>query len=220
MDVQPTKKSETLGERLKKRRESLGLSQEEASIEIQSPVRYIQAFEDDDYTVFSAKVYALGFLKKMLAALSIKDTASFSSEFNREWEVQRSRRRPEITPLPENRGARIYLTPFRAGAAALVVFGLLIIAFFGYRFSHFLLSPSISIVEPHDRSEVSGPAVHIKGNTEKESRLTVNGREVNISEQGEYDEWFEVGAGINTLEFVVADRFGKTARKVRYILVK
>lgn len=218
--VHRQKETDSLGGKIKKRREELGLSIEEIAREILTNADYVRAIEDDDYGVFSAKVYARGFFKKILVVLAIDDPAVFVGEFDREWDIQRFRNRPEMTPLPENRGRMPYLTPKRLGIGGLCVFLLFVAVFFGYRFMHFLVPPKLTIIEPWDLSEVNEPVVRLKGETEKESRLTVNGREVTISARGDFDETFELAAGLNILEFIVKDRFGKMSKESRAIFVK
>lgn len=220
MASHPTKNSESLGERLKRRREALNLTAENVAAEIQAPLKYIYAFEADDYRVFSAKVYALGFFKKILVVLACEDAAMLTVEFGHEWDIQRFRSQSEIKSLPENRGKTPYVTPLRVGIVLLGLCGLFILFFFGYRFAHFLLSPKLIIVEPKDHSQVFGPVIHVKGMTEKESRLTMNGREVNIGERGDFVDSVELGAGLNILEFIVKNRFGKIGKETRAVLVK
>ena len=60
------KEPESLGERLKKLRETAGFSRAEIARDIQAPSRFVEALEEDSYELFPAKVYALGFLKKFV----------------------------------------------------------------------------------------------------------------------------------------------------------
>lgn len=214
------KETLTLGERLRSRREFLGWSVDDLSRETSIPVKYIRALEDDNYSAFSAKVYGLGFLKKALAVLSSENADEFLQEFSREWDVRHYRNPKETLPLPQNRGPEPYLTPRRLGIVSAFLLFLLLLGFLGIRFGAFLSAPKITLEEPKNFIAVSEPAVQLKGRVEKESRLTVNGREIMLDERGNFDETLELAPGVNALEFLIKDRFGKETRAMRYVLVK
>ncbi len=214
------KEPDTLGERLKKRREELGLSLETIARETKSPARSIRALEEDDFGYFSAKIYALGILRKILAALPDDPKEEFMAEFNNEWEVRNFRNKKELIPLPENRSREPYITPRKLGLAGGTVLLAALLLFLGFRFVRFIGPPILLVEEPGPETSTSEPMVRVKGRTEKESQLTVNGRELRIDENGNFNEEIELAAGLNALEFWVQDRFGKVNKEVRYILVK
>src|SRR3989338_438908 len=210
------KEPESLGERLKERRESLGLTIQVLAQEVQAPQKYIMGLEEDRYEVFSAKIYALGFLKKILGVLNFEGRGEFLKEFSNEWDVQMFRTRKELAPLHENRGEEPLVTPTRLGIAAGVLFLVLFLVFFGFRLTRFVGTPRLVIEEPDNSAAFEGPVIRVKGRTEKESRLTVNGRELKIDEVGNFSEEIELAAGLNSLEFLVQNRFGKESKEVRH----
>jgi len=215
-----SKESPTLGGRLKKRRETLGWSIEDISREISITPKYIRAFEEDDYDILPARVYALGFLRKVLTALAFEHPEEFVKEFGNEWEVRHYHAPKELKPLPQNRGLEPYLTPRSLGIGIAVLFFVLFVGYLGFRMINFVDAPLLSIDEPDDKISVTRPVIQIKGRVEKESQLTVNGRGINVDEAGNFNEEFELAAGINALEFLVKDRFGKESRTIRHVLIK
>lgn len=215
-----TSQSSTLGNRLRSRREELGWSVEDLSHEISLSPKYIHALERDDYGVFSAKVYALGFLKKVLTALSFENKEEFLKEFANEWDVRHYRRPKEIKPLPQNRGPQPYLTPRRLGLASSAFIFLLFLGYTGVRFISFVSAPELMLEKPENLTAVHEPLIQVRGSAEKESQLMINGRAIMLDKQGNFDEVLELAAGVNTLEFVVRDRFGKETKALRYVLVK
>lgn len=220
MSLRTLKESETLGERLRKRREALNLSEKDVANEIQAPLKYIRGLENDDYSVFSAKVYALGYLKKFMEAIAIEDPQAFIKEFGTEWEVRMFRKNKEFQPLPENRGQKPLVTPLKLGlgigGVALVCF----LLFFGFRLMKFVSTPDFTLEEPGNGMEFTEPVVSVRGKVEKESSLTVNGRELKIDGEGRFDEKIELAAGVHALEFIARNRFGKITREVRNVIIK
>lgn len=215
-----TKEQDTLGERLRKRREAIGLSANQIARDIQAPARFLQGLEEDNYEIFPAKVYAKGFLRKFLEVISFPETDNFLKEFDAEWEVRMFRNRRGVSSLPAVNSPSIYLTPRRLGMALGSVALSLILLMLGIQLVRFVSSPAIKLDRPEDRAVLEEPLAQIKGKTEKESQLTVNGREIKIDGSGYFDEIIEVGAGLNELEFLVKDRFGKETKMTRYIIVK
>lgn len=220
MSPKVIKTEPALGERLQKRREDLHMSREDISHEIQVPLRYIDALEENNFGVFSAKVYAVGFLKKILEVLAVEEKEVYLQEFSNEWEVQMYRSPKELRPLPENRGDYPLVTPARLGFVLGGIFLLMVLAFFGLRLTKHISKPILSIEEPKNQSVFEIPIVQVRGQTEKESQLTVNGRELKIDQNGFFNEGVELPSGLNALEFITKNRFGKEDKEVRYILVK
>jgi transcriptional regulator with XRE-family HTH domain len=220
MSLRTLKESETLGERLKKRREALNLSEKDVVNEIQAPLKYIRGLENDDYSVFSAKIYALGYLKKLIRAIAIEDPQAFLKEFGTEWEVRMFRKNKGLQPLLENRGEKPLVTPLRLGLGIGGVALLGFLLFFGFRLMKFVGTPDFTLEEPRNGMEFTEPVVLVRGRVEKESSLTVNGRELKIDEQGRFDEKIELAPGVHVLEFIVKNRFGKITKETRSVIIK
>lgn len=211
--------SQSLGVRLCQRRKFLGQSISDLSLKTAIPEKYIYALERNDYNVFPAKVYAVGFLKKLLIALSFENIEEILNEFGNEWEVHYYASQ-EIKPIPYRLVREPYLTPRRISIVAAVFLFVFFVGYIGLRFSVFLSAPELTLDEPQNFIALNEPLVRLKGKVEKESQLTVNGREIILDEHGNFDEMLELAGGVNSLEFVVKDRFGEESRVMRYVLVK
>lgn len=220
MSLKKPHENETLGSRLRKRREALGLSIKDVADEIQTAQKHVLALEEDNYGVFSAKVYATGFLKKILKLLGDEDPETWLTEFNTEWEVRMFRKEKTVVALPENRGEEPFLTPGRLGLITGGVLLLFFLLFLSSQLVNFIGTPGLNINQPEDQTILTHPLVRVSGKTEKESRLTVNGRELRIDGKGNFDEEIELSTGLNALEFLVENRFGKKNKEVRYVIVK
>lgn len=218
--INSLKKSETIGERLKKQREQLGLTLIEVAHRIQAPPQFVQALEEDDYKRFPAKVYALGFFKRLLQELAVPDSEEWLKGFNNEWGVRMFRKTKEAVPLPENRGEEPYITPARLWTGMGILLFVVLLIFLSLRFTNFVTMPELNLEMPREQEVLEKPAVKIKGRTEKESQLTVNGRGIKIDGQGNFEEDIELVTGLNTLEFRTQNRFGKESKVVRHVLVR
>ena len=211
----------SVGRKLREERGRAQLTLEKVSALLHVPVATLEALEADTYDHFPAKVYAAGVLKKYAALLSCEDIEGMLNEFSTEWDVRYFHVKRELTPLPENRGAQPFVTPRRFWVilASIILLGLFI--YIGFRVAVFVRRPPFTIEYPPERSlRFSGRLLEVKGSVERESSLTVNGREITIDSEGNFSDAIELRPNRNTLEFVATNRFGKVARDVRYVLVE
>lgn len=215
------KEQTTLGERLRLRRNELGFEIRDASFISHVPPHFIEALENNDYHKFSAKVYALGTLEKLLKALTYENETELMKEFSNEWDIITFRTKGEILPLPGNSIVKPYLTPQRIGLAFLLITAILLTIFLGTRLIQFANPPDFILEEPPESIVKSRePTLFLKGAIEKEGRLTVNGREIKVDAVGKFEDRIELTVGVNTLEFLIKDRFDKERREIRYVVVK
>ena len=140
--------------------------------------------------------------------------------FQEEWLAHFPEKEEEPVALPEQKKYFWLFTPGwlmqGLGLLALAVFFI----FLGIQLMHFTGAPRLALNEPDDQFVVNVPLVQVKGVTEKESQLTVNGRDVTIDGAGNFDAQIDLQPGVNTLEFLVRNRFGKETRLTRAGVVR
>ncbi|MBI2053317.1 MAG: helix-turn-helix domain-containing protein [Candidatus Sungbacteria bacterium] len=211
-----------LGERLRQAREEMRMTPETLGRETRISSRYIRALESGDWRAFSAKVYAQGALKRVIEVCRMEDAEFLINALDQEWEAAfpetRSLPRSSLKNLAYPRSFR--LTPRRIGIGTAVGLLVLVAGFWGIRLVAFAAPPLLRLAEPADHAGYESFAVSVRGRTEKESRLTVNGRELTLDERGNFDEKIELPQGAHELEFVSRNRFGKEQTVVRHIFVK
>lgn len=209
----------SLGQRLRARREELGLTIKDIADGLQTSQNFVRALEEGLYKEFTAKVYARGFFLRLLTLLGITDdAASLVFQFEQEWEI--SMRSVFYKPTPGVQEVA-HVTPLQIRRGVMVCVLLLLLSFLGFRLFNFLRAPALVIHEPFDQeARKSEPVMKVTGKGEKESRLTVNGRELRMAESGEFADTIEMLPGLNTLEFILENRFGKLTRVTRYVLVE
>lgn len=214
----------SLGRELRRLREAIGMSPEDVARETRISVQYIRALEAGDYRAFSARVYAQGTVRRMGKIFEGADADSLAALCGREWDEVINRGRNTDDPMRERNGAlrpaRFFLTPRRIGILAAASFSLLLALFLSRRLVAFSAPPALVVESPADESGSATPVVEVSGATEKESSLTVNGRELTLDERGNFDEKIELPPGVSELQFISRNRFGKTQSVVRHIFVE
>jgi cytoskeletal protein RodZ len=106
---------ESLGNKLKTARESKGFSYDYVSCEINIPSRYLEALEMENFSVFSAELYVLGFLKNYGEYLDL--------DVNQLLSLYRSLKIQE-QPVPLEDLLRSSPPPKRFGVIAVILAGL------------------------------------------------------------------------------------------------
>lgn len=215
------KEQTTLGERLRLRRNELGFDIRDASFMSHVPPHFIEALENNDYHKFPAKVYALGTLGKLLKALTYENETELMKEFSNEWDIIMFRVKRGVQPIPGNSIIKPYLTPQKISLLFLFILAALLVIFLGVRLIEFLNPPDFILEEPRGSVvESREPILLLRGAVEKESQLTVNGREIKVNAVGKFEEKIGLVVGVNALEFLVKNRFGKEKREIRYVVVR
>jgi len=214
------KKFYELGKVLQSQRQKMELTLDILSEDLQVSLDYLKALEEGNYAIFPAKVYALGFLKKLISFLGLNDAKEeMLAEFEIEWERQkfissaysaaRDKRKLPVITL-----GKIGIV---AGGVAIVV----LLVFLGARLFYFISAPELTILEPAENElMVRGSFIWVKGNTRKESVLSINGRELKVDGEGRFSEKIELVSGLNYLKFNSQDRFGKISQVVKYVVKK
>ena len=94
----------------------------------------------------------------------------------------------------------------------------LIIAFFGYEFKS-LRPPRLEVLEPAKDLFATTTSFDVRGRTDPDADLSLNGRPLFSGGSGEFSERIFLVSGVNRLEFLAKNRYGKTTRVTRYIVV-
>lgn len=98
----------------------------------------------------------------------------------------------------------------------LIVFFLLVAAYAYYEFRGLLYGPSISI--SGRVMEVSEPLVTIEGDATRIARLSMNGQDIPVTEDGKFSEPYVLARGYNRIVLVASDKYGKSTERAIEII--
>ena len=80
-------------------------------------------------------------------------------------------------------------------------------------------TPQIQISSPAaDNLIVNSPSIKLSGEVNSRDKLTVNGEEILVGENGHFEKDFSLQPGINTIEFRVKRFLGKETAVVRQVI--
>lgn len=124
-----------------------------------------------------------------------------------------------MQPMITRRIPQHYITQQNFVLAVAAVVLAAIIGFFAYEFK-FLRSPALVVGAPERDLIAEHTAFDVRGRTDPDADLTLNGRPLYSGETGEFTERIYLVKGANRLEFESKNRYGKTTRVTRYIVVR
>lgn len=193
----------TVGEILKKERESkqLDLLQIEKDIRIRR--KFLKAIEENDFSIFSSKVYIIGVIRAYSNYLGLDDKrilAFFRRDYGRNEEVKFKKK-----------VASDYLTPQtkRLVSAGLIGVIFLFSLYFGYQLKLYLSPPSFTLLSPKKTSNIRQDRVQIIGKTEKEAQITIFGEKIFPNNNGIFEYDLPLKKGVNNLKIEIWGANGK-----------
>lgn len=205
------------GEKIKKTREEKQIEIKTLAKLTRIPEKYLIAIEESTFNILpKAKAHRIAYVRSIAKALLLPADECLT-QFEKELGL-------EDTHLPHPlSGIRMF--PFSSISIFLrnLTAGALVIVFAGYlvwQVKGVLQPPKLSVFSPTEGHIVSSPRITIQGETEKESRLTVNGMEIMISEQGKFAADIDLSHGVNTIEISATKKHGKTTTIIRHVVVK
>lgn len=211
----------TLGERLREIREESNLTLEDIQRKIGVSKKYIEYLEQSRYEMLPGDVYVRSFLKKYVAVLRINEEKVFKL-YQGERKVAESlvKQEKKIYFPPKSKVNFTPFTPkfFRNIIIAVLVLGILV--YLGWELFRVISPPALSVTYPPDRLVTESKNLKITGQTEPESKVLVNGKEVYVDSRGHFQEEIVLKEGINVIKVSAYKKQGKESVVSREILYK
>ncbi len=104
--------------------------------------------------------------------------------------------------------------------AGFSIFFILIVVYALFVSKDLLFGVKITNVNLKDGLVLSGSVFEITGNAKNAIKLTLNGREISINGQGDFDETIALLPGYNIINIKARDKFGHTDEKNYKVIYK
>jgi cytoskeletal protein RodZ len=197
---------EGLGQRLIRAREQQKLSLEQISQDLHIPVNQLMGLEREDFSVFSAELYARGAYRAYAMYLGIY-SRSASREFQRTLLTVR-----EHVPLklhtPES-FLESLLNPRIIFIAGCVTVALVVGGYIAWQVQSFWRRPHLEVTAPTS-SIITGTNTTITGIAEQQGRVTINGEPVLLTSDATFAVPLVLRQGLNPVTVEVVNAAGRT----------
>lgn len=212
---------ETLGEYLLEVRTELGLTLEEVSQKTGVYEKFIHYIETGKYHLLPPGVYVLGFLKKLAAVYKIQED-TLLQQYRKERGIVEHAEAKKVAEEKswKSKFKNITITPklITISGSVAVVF----LAFFYVVFQVFAINktPDLTITEPKNDAVISGTTVTVAGKTEPGIIVAINGQNVFVDTEGNFNTTIGVAPGQKELKIEAANKFGKKNEHVMALRVE
>lgn len=205
-----------VGDLLKAARLEKKLTLSTVSRKLKLPVTTLKAIEKNRYQNLQSYTYLLGFIKNYATFLEL-DTNKTIAIFKRDYKKTKKKKimptgftKPLNSPWQPN-------TTFRTNLTAILV-SLLFLIYLGFSFYKLQSPPKLTIFKPENGQELTNPVL-VKGKTNHDATLTLNGKTINIEPDGSFTTIFNGSAGAHELKLISTSRRQKTTQKPLHIII-
>lgn len=206
----------TVGSILREKREARGISLAKVEQATRIRARFLEAIENDDYTVLPSVAYAKGFVKNYSDYLGL-DSETVLAFFRRQTtEMPKSSILPRGVSEPLNR-SMLQLTPGKFVALIVVALIALFVGYFGIQYKNLQKAPQLTIDAPAHQAVTTERRVDVLGITDPDATVTVNGVSVLVRGDGKFFDQVTLEPGVNKITIVSTSRFGKSTTVVREV---
>ncbi len=200
----------TLGEKLKKIRSEYRISLNEVYKQTKIQVKYLEYLENGEYEKLPAEVYVRGFVRSYAQFLGT-DEEVLVKMYERERNIQKNLKKEQFQ---EQTKSTFNFPHFIVTPKLFIVSGVIVVALSGFiylyrEFQSFASVPRLVILEPSDGQVINTHDVSVRGTTEKDASVIINGQSVLVHDNGEFSEQVGLQPGLNTFTVVSSNKFKK-----------
>lgn len=110
--------------------------------------------------------------------------------------------------------------PLMIKASCLTIIVGFLLGYIGIQVKEILKPPTLSLSAPTKSFSTSRDKVPIKGKTNKEVSISINGKKISHNSEGKFKKEIELNEGLNTIIIKAKKEHGKATTKVRHVVKK
>ncbi len=207
-----------IGQRLREERQKRNLTLEDVAKETKIRHSFLLAIERGEYKKLPSSAYAQGFVQNYAEYLGMSKREVLAL-FRREFDEEKVYK---VLPQGFAKTSDVSRFSFRIHHTAVIVLFLLLFLFgfilFQYRYA--LINPPLLVESPKDGIVVSGKEIVVKGRTDANATVTINGEAVTVLSDGTFAKRLSLFPGDTVVEIAAKHRLGKEATTLRRVTVQ
>jgi cytoskeletal protein RodZ len=212
---------EGLGEKLAKKRISLGLDLKDVERNIKIRAKYIEAIENSKYDVLPPEVFVKGFVRSYAEFLKL-DPNKVMKIYERERRLVENVRKAKSTPpiVKPLDTPRFVITPKTISLGGLAILALGIVLYISWQVNILTAAPKIQLTSPGDNINIEANDVVIEGKTDLSATVLINDVEIGTDQEGKFKEKINLGEGVNIIKIKAQNKMGRFTEITRTIVSK
>ena len=205
------------GARLKAARELRQITPEMAARHLNIKLEYLLAIEEDHFSYLPAGLYSKNYIKEYAALVGIPANETkkwleenlFNINENNNPFSQKIVRRQEFIVFPKL---------FKNILLFLIFFACLF--YFAFYLKKIIAPPELVIYQPDKNFKTTENFIEVKGFTEPEAEININGEAILNTDQGKFSSNINLKKGINNITITAKKKYSGEASVLRQILVE
>lgn len=212
-------KTKSIGEILQSQRQARGWSVVEVAGQTKIKEKYLQALEDNQFSVLPAATFVKGYIRTYAELLGL-DHQPLLALLRRDFKESAKGQlvpREFIKPVLRQRQ---FWQPATFVVLGLTLAFLSLVGYVGFQWHQLNQPPSLKITAPVQDERVASK-VRVQGQTSSDAIVTINSQPVALQSDGSFQsEIFLTREGVNTITVEAKDRQGRGTLKQRTVRVE
>lgn len=207
---------ESFGEQLRQARRFKNLKLEDIAQKLNISARYLNALEEEDIDNLPSGVYQKNFLKEYAGYLGLNN-----SELSKQLETI-SENNSTLNPFSQKivKKSKFLVFP-KVIRNSLIALGVLIcFLYLIFYFQNIVSEPKLIITQPEKNILTKETSIEIKGLTDKEAEVKINGELVLNNNNGMFSQIINLKRGLNNITVKAKKKYSKEQTATRQILVE
>lgn len=203
--------------RLKESREAKKIPITEVARRTRISQKYLLALEECRFQdIPFGATYQKHFVKSYTEALGLP-SGPFLEQFIAE---ETPLAREPLGPTARQGGRPLYNLPVFLRSLVTVASVAALLGYLGYQINVRLKPPALSISSPANGFIAKEQALLVRGATERETLVTINGQDIAADAEGNFHAQIFLSPGINTIAIAARRKHGKAATDTRHVIFK
>jgi transcriptional regulator with XRE-family HTH domain len=212
-------KLDLLGAELKEARLAKNIKIKDAAKELKISGRYLEALESGRPDKLPPGIYVKNFLREYALYLDL-DAEKLIAIYNIEAapKINREKEDPFSKKVP---GAHFFLAIPKIIKSSLIIIAVLVCAaYLTTCVKKIITAPALSLISPEDNLITNEHSVDIKGSTEPEAEIIINGELVLKDITGFFEKKINLKSGLNIISVTAQKKYSQKSSITKKILVK
>lgn len=214
------KKTKTLGQTLEAARTAKRLSVDEMCQGARIAKKYILALEQENYDELPGRPYGECFIKSYCQCLGL-DEKEFIRLYNKKKRVKNIDGAIDINkPIRKISRFSLLVAPKIIRNVITAIILIICLTYLGGKIQAIVRPPALKIISPATDMITDKNTILITGDTEPETKVTINGQKVLVQSDGEFFKQLFLQPGVNTIKIIAKKKHSAERVELRRVVVE
>jgi cytoskeletal protein RodZ len=211
--------SEGLGERFRRTRLDAKIETDKAAADMNINAKYLEFLERGQLRKLPAGIYRKNIVSSYARYLGL-DEGEIAGLFAQEDAAECDERRRNVFSRKIPHISYFLPTPKIIRSALLIIVVLVCVGYLGHCFKRIVSPPKLTVFAPDNDVVVSQFNIDIKGTTEPEAEVVINGESVLTDLTGNFIKTVNLKTGLNTILVSAQKKYSQRSSIVKQVLVR